>query len=183
MSGRVGCAEGGLDTETLARLPDGRFLIGEEYGSSLVEVAADGTITKRLRPAGLEGILTHDAVEVVGLLPAIIAKRCLNCGIGDVAVSAYGRIACLLMQSPSFSKGRSRRTSENPGPPAEVRSFELGLSARPGSSCLQPCTPPASALRASQQAGHSVAETSSERGERNRGGGRFGVVDGGLQER
>ena len=45
----------GLDTETLARLPDGSFLIGEEYAPSLVEVAADGTVLKRHVPAGLEG--------------------------------------------------------------------------------------------------------------------------------
>ena len=42
----------GLDTETLARLPDGSFIVGEEYGSSILEVAADGTVLKRHVPAG-----------------------------------------------------------------------------------------------------------------------------------
>lgn len=90
----------GLDTETLARLPDGSFLIGEEYGPSLIEVAADGTVTKRHVPAGLEGALKNDDVEVVGTLPTIMAKRYLNRGIENVAVSPDGATIYVLMQSP-----------------------------------------------------------------------------------
>ncbi|HJR21185.1 MAG TPA: esterase-like activity of phytase family protein, partial [Dongiaceae bacterium] len=45
----------GLDTEGLVRLKDGTFWIGEEYGPSLVHVAADGKIIERLVPQGLEG--------------------------------------------------------------------------------------------------------------------------------
>ena len=90
----------GLDTETLARLPDGSFLIGEEYAPSLVEVAADGTVLKRHVPAGLEAIFKNDDVEVVGDLPAIMAKRYLNRGIENVGVSADGATLYVLMQSP-----------------------------------------------------------------------------------
>ncbi len=90
----------GLDTETLARLPDGSFIVGEEYGSSLVEIAADGTITKRHVPQGLEGELKAADYEVAGSLPAIIAKRALNRGIENVAVSADGAFIYVLMQSP-----------------------------------------------------------------------------------
>ena len=70
----------GLDSETLVRLPDGSFLIAEEYAPSLVEVAADGTVMKRHVPAGLEAALKNDGVEVVGTLPAIMAKRYINRG-------------------------------------------------------------------------------------------------------
>lgn len=90
----------GLDTETLARLPDGSFLVGEEYGPSLIEIAADGTVMKRHVPAGLEGALKNDDVEVVGTLPAIMAKRYLNRGIENVAVSADGATVYVLMQNP-----------------------------------------------------------------------------------
>jgi hypothetical protein len=90
----------GLDTETLARLPDGSFLVGEEYGSSLVEIAADGTVMKRHVPAGIETALAGADYEVVGSLPAIIAKRTLNRGIENVAVSADGQFVYVLMQSP-----------------------------------------------------------------------------------
>ncbi|MFO1121397.1 MAG: esterase-like activity of phytase family protein [Hyphomicrobiales bacterium] len=90
----------GLDTETLARLPDGSFLIGDEYGASLVEAAADGTVIRRHVPAGLEGALKGADYEVVGTLPAIIARRALNRGIENVAVSADGATVYVLMQSP-----------------------------------------------------------------------------------
>ena len=90
----------GLDTETLARLPDGSFIVGEEYGSSLVEIATDGTITKRHVPQGLEGELKSADYEVAGSLPAIIAKRALNRGIENVAVSADGAFIYVLVQSP-----------------------------------------------------------------------------------
>ena len=90
----------GLDTETLARLPDGSFIVGEEYGSSILEIAADGTVTKRHVPAGIEGELKAADYEVAGTLPAIIAKRTLNRGIENVAVSADGATLYVLMQNP-----------------------------------------------------------------------------------
>lgn len=90
----------GLDTETLARLPGGSFLVGEEYGPSLVEIAADGTVMKRRVPAGIETALAAADYEVVGSLPAITARRALNRGIENVAVSADGRFVYVLMQSP-----------------------------------------------------------------------------------
>ncbi|MFT3987266.1 esterase-like activity of phytase family protein [Aestuariivirga sp.] len=90
----------GLDTETLARLPDGSFIAGEEYGSSLVEIAADGTVTKRIVPVGLEGELKDADYQVTPGLPAIIAKRMLNRGIENVALSPDAAYLYVLMQSP-----------------------------------------------------------------------------------
>lgn len=90
----------GLDTETLARLPDGSFVIGEEYGSSFVEVAPDGTVIKRHVPAGVESVLSGADYEVAGTLPALIAKRALNRGIENVAVSPDGAVIYILMQNP-----------------------------------------------------------------------------------
>ena len=90
----------GLDTETLARLPDGSFIVGEEYGSSILEVAADGTVLKRHVPAGVEAELSGADYDVVGSLPPIIAKRTLNRGIENVAVSADSATLYVLMQSP-----------------------------------------------------------------------------------
>lgn len=90
----------GLDTEGLVRLPDGSFVIGEEYASSLVEVSADGTVRKRHVPQGLEADLNKADYDVVGSLPAIIAKRALNRGIENVALSPDGAYLYVLMQSP-----------------------------------------------------------------------------------
>lgn len=90
----------GLDTEALVRLPDGSFIVGEEYGSSLVEIAADGTVLKRHVPGGLEGDLAAADYAVSGSLPAIIAKRALNRGIENVALSPDGKFLYVLMQNP-----------------------------------------------------------------------------------
>lgn len=90
----------GLDTEALVRLPDGSFWIGEEYAPSLLEVAPDGTIRRRLVPAGVEADLAKADYPVAGVLPAILAKRQLNRGIENLAISPDGAFLYLLMQSP-----------------------------------------------------------------------------------
>jgi hypothetical protein len=90
----------GLDTEAIVRLKDGSFIVGEEYGSSLLEIAADGMVMKRHVPAGLEKDLAGADYDVVGSLPAIISKRMLNRGIENVAVSPDGAFLYVLMQSP-----------------------------------------------------------------------------------
>lgn len=43
-----------IDAEGLVRLPDGRFFIGEENATGIVEISADGVITRRFVPAGTE---------------------------------------------------------------------------------------------------------------------------------
>jgi hypothetical protein len=63
-------------------------------------VAADGTVLKRHVPAGLEGVFKNDDVEVVGTLPALMAKRYLNRGNENVAVSPDGATIYVLMQNP-----------------------------------------------------------------------------------
>jgi hypothetical protein len=91
---------GGLDTESLVRLSDGTFWIAEEYGPSLVHVAADGKIIERLVPAGLEADLAKAPYPVRGALPAILMKRALNRGLESVALSADGKRLYILMQNP-----------------------------------------------------------------------------------
>jgi hypothetical protein len=91
---------GGLDTESLVRLSDGTFWVAEEYGPSLVHIAADGKILERLVPAGLEADLAKAPYPVRGALPAILMKRALNRGLESVAVSADEKRLYILMQNP-----------------------------------------------------------------------------------
>jgi len=90
----------GVDPEGLVRLSDGSFWIAEEYGSSILEVAPDGTVRRRLVPAGLEAEYAGADYEIAGLLPAIIAKRQLNRGLEGLALSPDGARLFALMQSP-----------------------------------------------------------------------------------
>ncbi|MDJ1159725.1 esterase-like activity of phytase family protein [Chelatococcus sp. SYSU_G07232] len=90
----------GLDSEALVRLADGSFWIGEEYGSSILEVAPDGTIRRRLVPRGIDKDLSGAEYDVVPALPAIVAKRQLNRGIENLALSPDEAFLYVLMQSP-----------------------------------------------------------------------------------
>ncbi|HJT12553.1 MAG TPA: esterase-like activity of phytase family protein [Dongiaceae bacterium] len=90
----------GLDTEGLVRLKDGTFWIGEEYGPSLVHVAADGKIIERLVPQGLEGDLSDATYKVTGALPAILMKRQLNRGIEGLAIAPDESALYTIMQNP-----------------------------------------------------------------------------------
>jgi hypothetical protein len=87
----------GMDTEGLAMLSDGTFWASEEYGPSLIKIAADGTVLKRLLP---EGVQLADAGYLTDAkLPAIAAKRHLNRGFEAISVSPSDRLF-VAFQSP-----------------------------------------------------------------------------------
>ncbi|WP_207483553.1 esterase-like activity of phytase family protein [Arenibaculum pallidiluteum] len=89
-----------VDAEGLVRLADGTFWVGDENGPSMIHVAADGRILRRLVPAGTEGDYRAAGYEVAGALPAILARRALNRGIESMAVSADERFLFVVMQNP-----------------------------------------------------------------------------------
>ena len=89
----------GIDPEGIAVNPrDGTFWIGEEYGPSLLHVAADGTILTRLVPEGLE--LSGVGYPVVQLLPSILLQRKENRGFEGLTISPDGSTLFAVMQSP-----------------------------------------------------------------------------------
>ncbi|WP_168204072.1 choice-of-anchor I family protein [Aliikangiella coralliicola] len=90
----------GLDPEAIVKLSDGSFWIAEEYGVSILHVAADGRILKRIVPQGVESQLADANYEVEGALPAIYFKRKLNRGIESIAISPDENFLYFIMQSP-----------------------------------------------------------------------------------
>lgn len=90
----------GVDSEAVTALDDGTFWIAEEYTPSLLHIAADGKVIKRLVPKGLESEYTKATYDVEGALPAIIAKRHENRGIESIAVSPDEKYLYFMMQSP-----------------------------------------------------------------------------------
>lgn len=90
----------GLDTEGLVALADGTFWLADEYGPSLVHVAADGRIIERLVPLGAEAEFSAARYTIRGTLPAILGKRHLNRGFEGVAASADERHLYAIMQNP-----------------------------------------------------------------------------------
>ncbi|ARQ02863.1 esterase-like activity of phytase family protein [Pseudorhodoplanes sinuspersici] len=106
----------GIDAEALVRLTDGTFWIADENGPSIAHVSADGRIITRYVPQGTESDYEGARYDVVGALPAILAKRQSNRGIESIAISPDERFLYVMMQSPlanpdtaAFRKARNTR--------------------------------------------------------------------------
>jgi len=89
-----------IDAEGIVELSDGTFWIGEENAPSILHVAADGKVIRRLVPAGTEGDFAGAGYPVEGKLPAILTKRQLNRGIESMAVSPDERFLWFMLQNP-----------------------------------------------------------------------------------
>jgi len=99
--------ENGLDTEDLTLLPNGDFLIVDEYAPSIFIV--DGSTCKvkvRYTPAGKT--LPNANYTVRAILPSILGQRRLNRGFESLALSGDGRTAYAVLQSPLGDKADSR---------------------------------------------------------------------------
>ena len=97
----------GLDTESITGLADGSFWISDEYGPSLVHVAADGTILERVVPESVAADLAGADYPVRGGLPDILKKRKLNRGIESVTISPDEKFLYFVMQSPLANPDKS----------------------------------------------------------------------------
>ena len=124
----------GVDTEAIAALSDGTFWLSEEYAPSLIHVAADGKIIKRLVPKGLECELSGANYCVTGDLPAILKLRHANRGIESLAISKDEKTLYFIMQSPldnpNYGKTRNVRLyAMNIENPSDIKEYlyELDL--------------------------------------------------------
>jgi hypothetical protein len=90
----------GADTEALAALADGTFRVADEYGPSVLVVAADGEVLARWVPQGEEVALSGAAYAVSGVLPALASRRRLNRGFEALALSPDETRLHVILQSP-----------------------------------------------------------------------------------
>lgn len=89
----------GVDTEGLAfDARDGSFWMAEEYGPSILHVAADGTLLMRITPKGLG--LNMPGVAVRELLPEAFRTRKPNRGFEGISISPDGARLFVMLQSP-----------------------------------------------------------------------------------
>ena len=91
-------------------------MIADEFGPSLLHVAADGQVLNRWVPRGVEKALKKANYAVKAILPAIAARRRLNRGFEALAISPDERWLYLIFQSPlahpdvaAFKKARHVR--------------------------------------------------------------------------
>jgi len=96
----------GVDPEAIRVLPDGNFLLCEEYSPSILVVSPKGEVLVRYTPASKP--LPKAAYPVKPILPAIFAERRANKGFENLALSADGRFAYAILQSPMGDESKKR---------------------------------------------------------------------------
>lgn len=89
----------GADSEALAAMPDGSFLVAEEYGPSILVADSDGVVSERWVAAGREAELSHPNLPARGVLPAQCTQRRPNRGFEALCASPDGRWLYLGFQS------------------------------------------------------------------------------------
>ena len=105
---------GGIDTEAIQLLPDGNFLISEEYGPSILVVDPSGRVLMRYLPKGKAKADTPYPVK--DSLPEVLKNRRSNRGFENLALAPDGKTAYAILQSPmgdakssQFSSSRTVR--------------------------------------------------------------------------
>ncbi|WP_374944988.1 esterase-like activity of phytase family protein [Sphingomonas sp.] len=97
---RIAPDPGGADSEGIAAASDGTFWIADEYGPSLLHVAADGMVLARWVPEGCGHWFRDAGYPIVEALPAIATQRQLNRGFEALTLSADEASLYLAFQSP-----------------------------------------------------------------------------------
>lgn len=90
----------GVDPEGFVRLRDGTFWIAEEFSPSLLEVASDGTVRRRLVPSNIANEFKDADYEVVASLPPILRQRLPGRGFEGLAISKDEKYLFAVSQSP-----------------------------------------------------------------------------------
>jgi hypothetical protein len=96
----LGHSLAGGDTEGVVALADGTFRVADEYGPSILVVAADGVVRARWVPEGEGAALAGAAYRVEEVLPALSARRRLNRGFEALALSPDETRLYVMLQSP-----------------------------------------------------------------------------------
>lgn len=89
-----------VDAESVVPLADGSFWVSEENGPSLLHVAADGKILRRIVPQGTEGDFKAAHYPVDGGLPALLYRRASNRGLESLAITPDNTHLATIIQNP-----------------------------------------------------------------------------------
>ena len=131
----------GLDSEGIAALADGTFIISDEFGPSLLRLDPGGRVLARHVPEGSD--LAGARYPVRATLPGIAAARQLNRGFEAVAVSPDGKWLFAAFQSPLAHPDEAAHEHAR-----HVRIWRLDATTmRVDAQYLYPLDPPASFAR------------------------------------
>ena len=88
----------GVDPEGIRVLPNGNFLLVEEYAPSILVVSPQGQVLVRYTPASKP--LPQATYPTKPILPNIFTQRRINKGFECLALSGDGKFAYAILQSP-----------------------------------------------------------------------------------
>lgn len=88
----------GVDPEAVRVFPDGKFLLSEEYGPSVLVVNPNGQVLVRYVPVNKP--LPGATYPVKAILPPVLSQRRTNRGFEALALSSDGKTAYVMLQSP-----------------------------------------------------------------------------------
>lgn len=95
-----------LDSEGLVRLPNGHYLISDEYGPSVYEFGGNGIFVRAFEtPDNLIPREAGGAVNYVDGRPTITSGRQDNRGFEGLTVSPDGKTAYAILQDPLVNEG------------------------------------------------------------------------------
>jgi hypothetical protein len=99
---------GSLDPEGLAMLPNGNFLVSDEYGPSIYEFDAGGKFVRAFQtPANLVPKTATTTTNYVDGRPTITTGRQDNRGFEGLTLSPDGKTAYAVLQDPLVNEGRN----------------------------------------------------------------------------
>jgi hypothetical protein len=81
----------GGDIEAIAAMPDGSFVLADEYGPALLFADARGRVSARWTPEGTGAAYAHAGVAIHAVLPERALRLRANRGIEALCASADGR--------------------------------------------------------------------------------------------
>ena len=105
-AGNVSALGKSFDSEGFHRLPNGNYLIADEYGPSVYEFDANGTKLRAFEvPANLVPRTPAGQIDYVNGRPTIVTGRQDNRGYEGLTVSPDGTKAYAIMQDPLVNEG------------------------------------------------------------------------------
>lgn len=99
----------GIEPGGIVRLSDGTFFITDGYAPSILEVAPDGMVRRRLVPENLFETYRNADYPVEAVLPAKLAKRDVGRGLAAIALSPDEKSLYVSLQAPKHEGANSDR--------------------------------------------------------------------------
>jgi hypothetical protein len=111
----------GVDPEGIRVLPDGKFILSDEYSPSIFVVSPKGQVLVRYTPASKP--LTNATYPVKAILPDVFTLRRVNKGFENLALSGDGRFTYAILQGPMGDAKDERYTESR-----IIRALKLDVS-------------------------------------------------------